>query len=218
MGTHASFRLTTPDWEALKKALPAYLRQTVAQRPEAKAVLEALVGEGGAKTQRSLDEISRQLPEGSPDQGPTLEALIGVRLVRPVRVGDVQCYELAHDVLAAAVWTWSSTTAQEATKARGVLERGLSDWHTSEALLDAQRLDFVAERLPDLGVLDDPAKRLLLRSAVSARHDVADWIERLSDPSMARQVLLELASSGAPAPGVRENGRGGSRSCRRQGG
>lgn len=200
-------RITRADYDKLggvAKALPAYLRQVLTRHPEVKAVLEALVGEGGTKTQRSLDDIQRQLPDGSPDPAPALETLIDARLVRPVQVGDVQHYELAHDVLAAAVWTWLSTAAQEAAKARGVVERGLSDWRTGEALLDPQRLDFVAERMPYLGALDQDSKRLLLRSAVSAGHDAAGWVERLADPALARELLLSLATSDSQRPAVRQ--------------
>lgn len=200
-------RITQADYDKLggvAKALPAYLRQVLARQPQAKAVLEALVGEGGTKTQRSLDDVRRQLPDDSPDPLPTLEMLTGVRLVRPIQVGDEQCYELAHDVLAAAVWAWLSTTAQEAARARGLLERGLSDWRTGDALLDPQRLDFVAERAPYLGVLDDDAKRLLLHSAVSAGHDVTGWLERLADPPLAREVLLSLATSDGQRPAARQ--------------
>ena len=192
-------RITRADYAKLggvAKALPTYLRQTLDQRPEAKAVLEALVGEGGAKTQRSLDEISRQLPEGSPDPMPTLEALIGVRLVRPVKVGDVQCYELTHDVLAAAVWTWLSTTAQEATKARGVLERGLSDWHTSEALLDRSASTLWPNDCRIWVCWTTKRNDCSCVARLSARHDVAGWMERLCRSVDGPPSALELASSG----------------------
>jgi hypothetical protein len=200
-------RITQADYDALggvAQALPVYLRQVVDRRPEAKAVLEALVGEGGVKTQRSLDDIVRQLPADGSDPAATLEALIAARLVRPVQVGEAQRYELAHDVLAAAVWAWLSTGAQEAARARGVLERSLSDWRTGQALLDAQRLDFVAGRAPFLGVLDDETKQLVLRSAVASDHDVAGWIGRLADAPLARALLLQLAAAGDQAPAVRQ--------------
>jgi hypothetical protein len=83
-----------------------------------------------------------------------------------------------------------------------VIERGLSDWRTGQALLDVQRLDFVAERAPFLGVLDDETKQLVLRSAVASDHDVAGWIERLADAPLARALLL-LAVAGDQPPAAR---------------
>jgi hypothetical protein len=130
-----------------------------------------------------------------------LAKLIEARLVRAVQENGDQRYELAHDVLATAIWAWLAEGAKEAERVRGLLERGLSDWRNSEALLDAQRLDFVAARWPFLGSVESEAQALLLRSAMRLGHDVPRWLERITDAALNRQVLLELSAH--PAPGTR---------------
>jgi hypothetical protein len=190
-------RITAADYERLggiEKVLPAYLSDVLARQPQAKGVLEALVGEGGLKAARTQAEIAARVGAQTADLLGILETLIAERLVRILQEGETVRYELVHDVLAAAIWAWLAEGAKEAERARGILERGLSDWTTSESLLDAQRLDFVAERWPFLGVVEAQFQALLLRSAVQLGHDVPRWLDRVTDPALDRQVLLALSA------------------------
>jgi hypothetical protein len=204
MLTRGSRHIAVADYERLggiQELLPAYLSDVLARLPQAKPVLESLVGDGGLKTMRSLPEIEDRVGDEVDDLPTVLESLVDARLVRAVREDEAVHYELVHDVLAAAIWEWLSEGAREAERARGILERGLSDWQSSEALLDAQRLDFVAVRWPFLEAVDGETQALLLRSVVRAGDDVSAWFQRLTDTTLNRQVLLEMSEH--PDPGTR---------------
>lgn len=190
-------RITRADYDRLggvEQVLPAYLRAVLTRTPKATIVLNTLVGENGAKVQRTLAQIEQQADAEGADVNALVSTLVEARLIRPVPVADVLYYELAHDVLAAALWEWLSQGTQEAARARGILERGLSDWQTGKALLDRQRLGFVAKRWLFLGAVDAQQKTLALRSAVVEDDDIPGWMLRIADPPCAQQVLLELVA------------------------
>lgn len=201
MLARGSRRITVADYERLggiEELLPAYLSDVLARLPQAKPVLESLVGDEGLKAVHSLPEIEGRVGGEVDDLLAVLEKLIDARLVRSVKENGKPCYELVHDVLAAAIWEWLSEGVREAERARGILERGLSDWRSSDALLDAQRLDFIAARWPFLEAVDSETQALLLRSAIRLGHDVSRWFERLTDATLNRQVLLELSEHPDP--------------------
>lgn len=204
MLVRGSQRITVADYERLggiEELLPAYLSDVLARLPQAKPILESLVGDEGLKAVRSLTEIEGRVGGEVDDLLAVLEKLIDARLVRSVKENGKPCYELVHDVLAAAIWEWLNEGVREAERARGILERGLSDWRSSAALLDAQRLDFVAARWPFLEAVDGETQALLLRSAIRLGHDVSRWLDRLTNATLNRQVLLEMSLH--PDPGTR---------------
>lgn len=178
--------------------LPKYLGDVLSRLPEARPILEALVGEGGLRTMQTVAELRDLVKEQVADLPAVLEQLVAARLVRSAPDGGAPAYELVHDVLAASIWSWFGEEAKEAARARGVLERARADWAASGALLDPQRLDFVAARWPFLGAVDAGAQTLLLRSAVREGHDVGQWLERCIAAADRRQVLLDLSDHGDP--------------------
>ena len=204
MLARGSRRITIADYERLggvEELLPAYLSDVLARLPQAKPVLETLVGDEGLKILRSLPEIESRAGDEVDDLPTVLEKLMDARLVRSVKESGELHYELVHDVLATAIWEWLSEGAREAERARGILERGLSDWRSTDALLDAQRLDFVAARWPFLEAMDSKTQALLLRSTICLGHNVSLWLERLTDARLNRQVILEMKAH--PDPGTR---------------
>ncbi len=197
-------RISLADYERLggiAELLPAYLSDVLARLPQGRPVLEALVGDGGLRAARSLADIQGRVQEAVPDLLAVIEKLIEARLVRGISENQMLHYELVHDVLAAVIWKWLSEGAREAERARGILERGLSDWQTSQALFDAQRLDFVAARWPFLDFVAPDTQSLLLRSAVRLGHDIPRWLERVKDAGLQAQVLFDLSAD--PDPGTR---------------
>ncbi len=190
-------RIDNSDYERLggiAELLPAYLSDVLARLPQGRPVLETLVGDGGLRATRSLADIQERVREAAPDLPSILEKLIEARLVRGVSANEALHYELVHDVLAAEIWKWLSEGAREAERARGLLERGLSDWQTSQALFDAQRLDFVAARWPFLDAVAPETQSLLLRSAVRLGHDIPRWLERVKAADLQAQVLFDLSA------------------------
>ncbi len=209
-------RVTTEDYTRLggvEQLLQAYLGEVLRLLPEARPVLEALVGDQGLKAVRSLADIRRRTgTDGT--LASILERLVQARLVRalpqaqPAEGADTAGgdeaaarYELVHDVLAAAVAKWLSESTREAERARGMLERGLSDWHTSQVLFDRQRLDFVAARWAFLPAVEEEVQAFLLRSVVCLGHDIPRWLERIPAVEIQRSVLMDLAA--APVPAIR---------------
>jgi len=191
----------------IERILPGYLSDVLVRLPQAKPVLEALVGDGGLKVTRSIMDIEERLSGETEDMPEVLEKLIDARLVRAIPVGQSIQYELVHDVLAASIWEWFSEGAKEAERARGVLNRGLSDWQvSSDALFDAQRLDFIAERWTFLGRVQSEIQGLLLRSAVVLGRDVMRWLDRITDATLIHAVILEMSSY--PDPAVRQRTMG----------
>ena len=202
MLTRGSRRITVADYDHLggvEQLLPAYLSDVLARLPQAKPVLEALVGDEGLKALRSLAEIEGRVGDEVGNLPTVLEKLVAARLVRSVKEDEEPHYELVHDVLAATIWEWLSEGAREAKKARGILERALSDWWSNHALLlNAERLDSVAAAWPFLETVDNEAQALLLRSVIRTGHDVSHWLERLTDATLNRQVLLEMRAHSDP--------------------
>lgn len=189
-------RIDLADYERLggiAELLSAYLSDVLARLPQGRLVLETLVGDGGLRAARSLAEIQGRVKDAVPDLPAVIEALIEARLVRGISSKETLHYELVHDVLAAEIWKWLSEGAREAERARGILARGLSDWQTSQTLLDAPRLDFVATRWLFLNTVAGDTQALLLRSALTLGHDMARWQERIPDLTLHRQLLVELA-------------------------
>jgi hypothetical protein len=207
MLARGSQRITIADYKRLggvKQLLPAYLSDVLARLPQAKAPLEALVGDEGLKALRTLPEIEGRLGDEVDDLPAVLEKLMNARLVRSVKEDGKPRYELVHDVLAASIWEWLSEGAREAEKARGVLERALSDWQsTHELLLNAERLNSVATAWPFLETVDSESQALLLRSVIRTGHDVSRWLERLTDATLNRQVLLEMVAHSDPGTRAR---------------
>lgn len=198
-------RIDSTDYERLggiAELLPAYLSDVLARLPQGRPVLETLVGDGGLRATRSLADIQERVKEAAPDLPSVIEKLIEARLVRVVSANEA-LYELVHDVLAAEIWKWLSEGAREAERARGLLERGLSDWQTSQALFDAQRLDFVAARWPFLDAVAPDSQALLLRSAVRLGRDLPRWLERVKDANLQAQVFFDLSDDPDPATRTR---------------
>lgn len=199
-------RISLADYERLggiAELLPAYLSDVLARLPQGRPVLETLVGDGGLRSPRSLADIQTRVKESVTDLPAIIEKLIEARLVRGIGEKVGLHYELVHDVLAAVIWSWLSEGAREAERASGLLERGLSDWKTSQALFDAQRLDFIAARWPFLDAVAPETLALLLRSAVRLGRDIPRWLERVKDANLQAQILFDLSSDPDPSTRAR---------------
>ncbi|MDH7487478.1 MAG: SIR2 family protein [Anaerolineae bacterium] len=193
--------ITAADYERLGRAeelLRSYLGALLERIPHARPVLEALVGEEGRRCTSDVEAIAQATSLGTDTVQTTLEALHEGRVLSPLTVDGRLLWELSHDLLAQTLWAWLGDEAQERARAQAVLERAWADWKASAALPDPRRLDFVAARWTFLPPLSPGLQGLLLRAAVSADHRIEDWLRRVPDADVRRDVLLALAEAEEP--------------------
>lgn len=193
--------ITAADYERLGRAeelLRGYLGELLECIPHARPVLEALVGEEGIRCTSDVETIAQATSLAADTVQTTLEALHEGRVLSTLSVDGRLLWELSHDLLAQTLWAWLGDEAQERARAQAVLERAWADWKASAALPDRRRLDFVAARWTFLPPLSPGLQGLLLRAAVSADHRIEDWLRRVPDADVRRDVLLALAEAEEP--------------------
>ena len=190
--------ITPADYERLggaEELLQGYLGDLLERIPQARPVLEALVGEEGTRCPCDVETIAQATSLAADTVQTTLEALHEGRVLSTLTVDGGVLWELSHDLLAQTLWEWLGDEAQERARAQAVLERAWKDWTASDALPDPRRLDFVAARWTFLPPLSAGLQGLLLRAAVSHDHRVEDWLRRVPDADVRRDVLLTLAEA-----------------------
>lgn len=194
-------RITVADYQAIGGAqgiLKRYIETALEQHPGpdkavARAVLLALVTSHATKGSVDAKDLAAEVGTDDAMIERVLSRLIGARLVR--RQTDGQAYELAHDILAATIASWTSEEDRQLKQTRELLRRELADWQSDRAMVVShakyQRVNKLRERLK----LDDEAKALLLTAAVAYGEDVAYWLGQVEDSAVQEEILLAMLAS-----------------------
>jgi hypothetical protein len=195
--------ISLPDYERLGGAqgiLSGYLDAALAEHPDAsrpiaQALLVALVTSQGTRALVNHDELVVTTGAPADMTGPVIQKLVEQRLVR--RLGDAGAgtrYELTHDVLAARVAEWQTEAVRQIKQARELLQRGLADWRAYDVLPSPEEFKLMDARQAHLA-LDAEAQAFLIRAAAKYNLKVNEWLERVGDVELKRNVLLDVLAS-----------------------
>ena len=162
------------------------------QRQQAKAILKSMVTAQRTKvavTGREIvagDLVTRY---GVPKEQ-ILSRLAFLRNRGVVRkFGDEDRYELAHEVMVEKVWQWVSEDDLRLLDARDMLRRAMSDHDRFGHLMNASQLALL-DGYRDRLALEVEEQEFLLRSALTADHELAYWRKRA--PAVVGKVEQEL--------------------------
>jgi hypothetical protein len=198
--------ITLADYQAVGGAediLARYLESALQvfgheERALARRLLQALVTSQATKTVLGAEALAAGVGQETATITPILGRLNRQRLVR--RIDDDNSYELAHDILAAAIAGWISEDELRIKEVREMLSREFADWQKDPAVFPGlnklERINRVKEGLSHSA----GEAGFLLRTAILYDREVAYWLSRAGNPDDQLEIVQEMLAYPAVEP------------------
>ena len=200
--------ITLTDYHAIggaKNILNRYIETALQtfgheERAVARRLLQALVTSQAIKDAVTEEALAARVGAEASVISPILARLTQQRLVR--RIDDDSRYELAHDVLAAAIAGWISGEQLRIKEVREMLSREFADWQRDSAVFPGANKFEQINQVKEALTFSAEEAGFLLRTALLYDREVVYWLTQVNNLENQRDIVREMVSY--PTPHVRQ--------------
>jgi len=132
-----------------------------------------------------------------------LEELLGLGLLKRLRVGDRWVYELSHEYLALRLEPWIGDVEREAKDVDDLLHRELNNYDKFQLLLDREKIKLIHQYRRRLTLTPEELE-LVIRSSAAERFEMDYWFGRVNELSLSQQMVLSVDLLYSPEPELRD--------------
>ncbi len=129
-----------------------------------RSMLKLMVATTGTRKFVTLSDLQRQLPDvPAAEVNHLLRQLQESRIIETRSQSGTASYSVSHEFMVAKVQSWFDERELQRKKAEEILERGLAEWKSTQALLNEKQVEHIRKWLP-VSILGADAIQLVTES------------------------------------------------------